>query len=126
MKERLKEARLSSGYKNRKDLADALGISVRTYEKYEYGTKPSKAFIQLFCSKLNVNETWLRTGEGEMHAPVSSASRRGTIYGIAINKGNKYMDSFVAALEKLSDEDLEKVYNLAKNWVNENEKETEY
>lgn len=107
-------------------LAKEIGLTRNYVNLIENGKEtPSSRTVSDIARILNVNETWLRTGEGEMHAPVSSASRRGTIYGIAINKGNKYIDSFVAALEKLSDEDLEKVYKLAKNWVDENEKETE-
>lgn len=46
-----------------------LGKSQSAYAKYEAGiVEPDDTFIQLMCTKFNINEHWLRTGEGEMIA----------------------------------------------------------
>lgn len=47
--------------------AKSLGLTRTAYNKYELGlVVPSDTFIQLLCSKFNVNEEWLRTGNGKM------------------------------------------------------------
>ena len=45
-----------------------LGTSRRAITTYETGlVVPSDTFIQLLCTKFNIDEHWLRTGEGEMY-----------------------------------------------------------
>lgn len=50
-----------------KEIAELVGVTESTVSKYETGKfLPSDAVIQLFCQKLKISESWLRTGEGEM------------------------------------------------------------
>ena len=66
MNERLKSIRKSLSM-TQKDFGAELGVSRDTYASYESGRViPNNTFIQLMCSKFNVNEEWLRTGDGEM------------------------------------------------------------
>jgi len=47
--------------------AELLGTTRNAIASYELGkVVPNDTFIQLLCSKFDVNEQWLRTGEGEM------------------------------------------------------------
>ena len=47
--------------------SDRIGIKRNTLANYEIGrNEPIDAVITLICRTFNVNETWLRTGEGEM------------------------------------------------------------
>ena len=49
---------------------ERLGIKGNTVAQYELGRNdPIDAVISLICREFNVNESWLRTGEGEMFAP---------------------------------------------------------
>lgn len=49
------------------EFADRIGSKRNTIAKYETNANtPSTAVISLICREFNVNETWLRTGEGEM------------------------------------------------------------
>lgn len=68
MKERLKEIRKSNpNGKTQETFANYLEISKENISSYESGRRnPSDAFIKLVCEKCNVNEDWLRTGNGEM------------------------------------------------------------
>lgn len=68
MKERLKEIRKSNpNGKTQETFANYLEISKENISSYESGRRnPSDAFIKLVCGKCNVNEDWLRTGNGEM------------------------------------------------------------
>ena len=66
MNERLKSIRKSLSM-TQKDFGAELGVSRDTYASYESGRViPNNTFIQLMCSKFNVNEEWLRTGDVEM------------------------------------------------------------
>lgn len=71
MKERLKEIRKSNpNGKTQETFANYLEISKENISSYESGRRnPSGAFIKLVCEKCNVNEDWLRTGNGEMFMP---------------------------------------------------------
>lgn len=71
MKERLKEIRKSNpNGKTQETFANYLGISKENISSYESGRRnPSDSFIKLVCEKCNVNEDWLRTGNGEMFMP---------------------------------------------------------
>jgi transcriptional regulator with XRE-family HTH domain len=66
--ERIREIRLAKG-QTQTEFAYALGVKRNTIATYEAGTRvPSNALITSICRTFSINETWLRTGEGEMHA----------------------------------------------------------
>lgn len=66
MEERLKRLRKELGLTQEK-FASRLSIKRNTIAKYETGrNEPIDAVISLICREYNVNEKWLRTGEGEM------------------------------------------------------------
>ena len=50
----------------------ALGVTGAAFSRWETGDReiPDIA-IRAICREFNVNEIWLRTGEGEMHAAMS-------------------------------------------------------
>ena len=51
------------------DFATRIGSVQNTVTRYETGNRnPSAPVIALICREFNVNEHWLRTGEGEMFA----------------------------------------------------------
>lgn len=52
--------------------ADKIGTSRGNIACYEIGKNtPSDAVVSLICKEFNVNEEWLRTGEGEMFKQLS-------------------------------------------------------
>lgn len=66
MNERMKELRKILGV-TQQELADKLGLKRNTIATYEIGkASPSDRVISDLCNKYNVNEEWLRTGNGEM------------------------------------------------------------
>lgn len=66
MKDRIKAIRKELGLTQEK-FADRLGVKRNTIATYEIGrNEPIDAVISLICREFNVNEEWLRTGEGEM------------------------------------------------------------
>jgi len=63
---RLKQLRKSLKV-NQTNFAKQLGITQTAYSMIENGNNPlSERYIKVICSVYGVNETWLRTGEGNM------------------------------------------------------------
>lgn len=66
MKERIKKIRNSLGLTQQK-FADRLGLKRQTIAAYEIGNiEPSDSTLLLICKEFNINEEWLRYGNGEM------------------------------------------------------------
>ena len=66
MKDRIKKMRKELDL-TQQAFADKIGMKQNTIAQYEMGrTQPSDAIIFSICREFGVNETWLRTGEGEM------------------------------------------------------------
>lgn len=61
---RMRIARENAGL-DQGQLAELTGIARNTISNYEKGqtTRPNKAFVRLIAAALNVNQTWLETGE---------------------------------------------------------------
>lgn len=57
---------------NSRDFGAEINYSHSTVIQVEKGRCPEEKFIQAVCSKYNVSETWLRTGEGEMFSTPES------------------------------------------------------
>lgn len=65
MKNRLKQIRKELGL-TQQEFADKLKITRSNIAGYETGSRnPSEAVIALICSIFNVNEDWLRSGNGD-------------------------------------------------------------
>lgn len=66
MGERIKELRKALGL-NQADFGNRIGLKQGSIAGYEIGARtPLDAVITSICREFNVNETWLRTGEGDM------------------------------------------------------------
>ena len=124
MNERLKELRKALGFKNQQEFADALNIKRGTIANYEIGrNEPIDAVITLICSKFNVNENWLRTGEGEMFIELSRKDKIIEWATEALSgESEEYRNRFVDALDALSVEDWEVLANMAETMANRNKK----
>ena len=71
LNERLKKLRKTLDL-TQQEFADRIGSKRNTIAKYETDTNvPSSAVISLICREFNVNEGWLRTGEGSMFLEMS-------------------------------------------------------
>lgn len=113
MHSRIKELRKSLNLTQQK-LADELGVSRSNIASYESGdNKISQAVITLICIKFNVNENWLRTGEGEMFVQKSENDEVMEFFEkMKLDAGDSLKRRLVTALAQLDAEDwfyLEKV-----------------
>ena len=49
------------------EFADKIGVKRNTIAQYEIGRNdPTDTVVKLICRQYDVNEAWLRTGEGDM------------------------------------------------------------
>lgn len=69
MGERIKELRKFL-HLTQKEFGERIGVKGNTIAQYESGrNNPVDSALALICREFNVNENWLRTGEGEMFNP---------------------------------------------------------
>lgn len=74
MEERIKQLRKHLDL-TQQEFADRIGIKRNTIANYESGrNEPIDSVISLICREFNVNEPWLRKGEGEMFAPAPTSA----------------------------------------------------
>lgn len=67
MEKRLKIVRKEAGL-TQAEFGEKIGVKGNTIANYEVGYRvPLDAVITAICREFRVSETWLRTGEGEMH-----------------------------------------------------------
>lgn len=95
MKDRIKAIRKRAGL-NQQDFGKKCGVSLSAVQKWESGENTvSDAVILLICQRFGINEEWLRTGQGEMTAPLSrEAELANYVREILVDSP----DSFKAAL----------------------------
>ena len=73
LKERIKKIRKELDLTQQK-FSDKIGVKRNTIAMYEMGrTVPSEQTIKSICREFNVNEEWLRTGNGKMFMASPSA-----------------------------------------------------
>jgi transcriptional regulator with XRE-family HTH domain len=97
-----------------------IGSARNTIANYENGNRvPSNAVITSICREFNVNETWLRTGEGEMFLPIE---RETDIARLTMQLLTEESDSFknrlISALSRLSEEEWEVIEKTFDSVVN--------
>lgn len=102
---------------SREDFAKRLGLKSRgKIENIELSrTKPDDAFIHLICREFNVNEDWLRTGEGEMFIELTKEEEIASFIGEVLRDEDdsfkKRLISGLAALDETGWEVLENFLN---------------
>lgn len=122
--ERIKEVRKSKALTQQK-FADALGLKQNTVATYEMGkTVPSDRTITDICREFNINEHWLRTGEGEMMMPVNRDAEIASFMGdVMRGESADFRRRLIAVLAKLDSSEWELLEKMALKLAEENKKE---
>ncbi len=123
MEERIKELRKALGL-TQQEFSDKIGVKRNTIAQYESGRNaPLDAVITLICREYNVNETWLRTGKGEMFQP---KSRNEQLFEFAakVAEGDpkSIQSQLLAVMARLTDEQWEVLAQVAREFVEETKK----
>lgn len=114
LKERIKELRTQLGLTQQK-FADKLGLKRQTIAAYEIGNiEPSDSTLLLICKEFNVNEVWLRTGEGEMNIPTNPDDRYASNLGKLQRTDNDTIIRWVNMIAETNPEVLKQVESFMK------------
>lgn len=89
--------------------ADQLGVKRNTVGQWECGINAvTDQVINSICREFNVNETWLRTGEGEMFIELSRDEQIAEFVGRTLStESESFKKRFIAMLAKLDESDWE-------------------
>ena len=114
MNERIALVRKSLGLTQEK-LAEQVGLSRNFMWMIESGTRvPSDRTISDICREFNVNETWLRTGEGEMFNQITRSEKiTAFLTDITVDEGDDFKRRFVEMLAELEPEDWKLLERMA-------------
>lgn len=91
MKDRIKRIRTDAGM-TQEEFGKAIGATRGMVTTYEKGTVPTQSTRLLICSRFNVNESWLETGEGVPY-------KEGLIPSLV--QALQYMPDVAATLERI-------------------------
>ena len=114
MNERIALVRKSLGLTQEK-FAEQVGLSRNFMWMIESGTRiPSDRTISDICREFNVNETWLRTGEGEMFNQITRSEKiTSFLTEITEDEGDDFKRRFVGMLAELEPEDWKLLERMA-------------
>lgn len=89
--------------------AERLNVSQAFVSQLCTGVKqPSDRTISDICREFNVNEKWLRTGEGEMFVPVTRDKEIEIFIGKMLrDEDNRFKKRLISALARLSEKEWE-------------------
>ena len=104
-----------------KDFADRLGFSQNFIAQIECGTKiPSDRTISDICRIFDVDEVWLRTGEGDMLVQRSQDEKLAAFFGeVNLTDEGDFRKRFLSALSELDPDGWKVIENLMKKCMNE-------
>lgn len=129
MKERIKELRRILKL-NQTDFGSRVGVKGNTIGNYELGLRnPSEAVIFSICREFNVNETWLRSGNGNMFNDLNLENQLLMWMGrVANSDDNDFKKKLLYILMNLTESQWDTFEDFAKmlvlnNITNENKKE---
>ncbi len=124
MNARLKELRKALNL-TQQEMADRLGIKRNTLANYEIGrNEPIDAVLLLIVKEFNVNENWLRTGEGEMFKPLSRSETIAKFAGeLMKDEDDSFRRQLVEALAQLDEKEWEVLAGIAKKLTKKDQAE---
>ena len=113
LNKRLKELRKTLDL-TQQEFADRIGSKRNTIAKYETDTNiPSAAVVSLICREFNVNEEWLRNGQGEMFIEMGQDEQIAAfIGGVLHDRGDSFKKRYISMLASLDESEwktLEKI-----------------
>lgn len=108
MDERIRAIITAKGIK-KTEFAQKLNVSQAYVSQLCSGTKnPSDRTISDICREFDVNETWLRTGQGEMFIPTTRSQEIAEFVGdILKGEEDNFKRRFVAMLARLNESEWE-------------------
>lgn len=114
MNERLKKLRKTLEL-TQQEFADKLRVPRNTIGGYEVGkSNPSDAAVNNICNTFNVNENWLRTGEGEMFIEMTRDEEIAAFVAKTLHsEEDSFKKRFISMLSALDESDWESLEKIA-------------
>lgn len=123
MTERIKELRKALGLTQQK-FADKIGVKQNTVAQYEIGRNPpTDTVVTLICREFDVNEEWLRTGEGEMFVERSRDEELSVFFEGLMNGQPDFTRRLISVLSRLDESEWELLEKMAEKLMEELQKE---
>lgn len=123
MHERIKAIRKSARL-TQIEFGARIGVKGNTITGYETGLRtPSDAVIFSICREFNVNEHWLRTGEGDMFIEVTRSDEIAAFMGDILSGEPDFRARFIAVLARLDATEWAILEKMADYLVEEMQKE---
>lgn len=93
-----------------------LGVSRDVISNIEYGrVEPTEIVIRSIVRDFGVNEIWLRTGEGEMFAPMTEQEELASAVGRLLrDDGDEYKRQLILAISDLQPETIRDIVKALK------------
>lgn len=123
MNERIKELRKVLGL-SQDEFGRRLGLTRGAITNIELNkTEPKPLLIDLICREFDVNETWLRTGEGEMLVPISRDEEIEEFIGRLLHdESDSFRKRLISVLAKLTEDEWKILKEKARQLASEDEK----
>lgn len=121
LNERLKKLRKILGL-TQHEFASRIGSVQNTITGYETGRRvPSNQVISLISKEFNVNENWLRTGEGDMFIKLDKKTElENAIKTFLSSESESFRERLVTVLIQLDESDWKVLEKVALQMVEEN------
>lgn len=114
MNSRIKDIRKQLGL-NQTDFGNKIGVKQGSVAAYESGTRiPLDSVILSICREFNVNEEWLRTGNGDpfMKLEVNDMVAKATVL---LGKHDPLFESIIEIYSKLDDVDRKTLMKITED-----------
>ncbi len=102
---RIKEVRKSVGL-TQQAFSDIINLKRQTIAAYEIGTVvPSDRTITDICREFNINEAWLRTGDGDMFVPKTRTDEIAAFVGDILKGESDFRQKFISVLARMTEDE---------------------
>ena len=120
LKDRIKKIRKELDL-TQQEFADRIGVKRGGIANYEIGrNEPTDSVISLICREFNVNEDWLRTGEGEMFIKLTRDEEMAKLTKQLLNEEeDSFKNRLISVLANLTDQQWEVLAEVAEKLSNE-------
>lgn len=124
MNTRIKNLRKQLGL-TQSEFGEKIGLKGNTITNYENNIRtPSDAVIYSICREFNVNEQWLRSGEGDMFLRLSRNDEIAAyVARVMKDESAYYQQKMLLFFSRLSPEMLKKLEEVAEDILSEPKKE---
>lgn len=121
MNERIRLLRKELGL-NQSDFGNKIGVKQGTVAGYESGARtPLDAVVSSICREFDVNEEWLRTGEGKMFEQMTEQQKLLKYTGMLLKDKDSAIvnaiQSFIVTYEQLDDTSKATLEKIAQQFV---------